>query len=593
MSKFPFSIPAGLVSDDTSMAASGRWADGSNIRFWNGLPQAVGGWESITSEPLRGVCRTVLLWTDRAGQLNIGFGAHSALQVWRGGSLFDITPLHALPGRTLATNPFAVTLGSSIVEVYAPSHGLMVGEAVTISGATTVGGLTCNGGLQVSNVISPDRFAFATTGAASATAVGGGEAVAIFPQRAFLPGQIDGAGGAGYGAGAYSTASYSVPSTAEYFPRTWSLGAWGENLLASPRGGAIYAWTNAPEARSEPLLNAPARSTAMLVAPQDQIFALGCDEETTGVFNPLCIRHSGVRADTEWTTGPDTTAREYVLPGGGRIVGGRVLGSSLLIWTTHALFLGTFVGALDQPWRFDRVGENCGLIGPNAAVVAGRQAFWLGPDFQFYRYDLAGAPELVVCPIRSEMVGNFAQGQGDKVIASSNSAFAEVRFDYPDARHGLENSRYLCLSLIDGTWCRGVMARTAMADAGPSPSPVGVHPDGSFYWHERGESADGMPLAWFVETADRYLSEDSTLLVRGVWPDFDEQRGPVSITLKARNTPQGEMTSEQVVSLAPGQSKADLRLSGRLFSVRFSGNSSPTRWRLGRPVFDVAPAGGR
>jgi hypothetical protein len=46
-------------------------------------------------------------------------------------------------------------------------------------------------------------------------------------------------------------------------------------------------------------------------------------------------------------------------------------------------------------------------------------------------------------------------------------------------------------------------------------------------------------------------------------------------------------------ALAPGQARADLRLSGRLFRVRLSGDASPTAGRIGRLVFDLAPAGGR
>lgn len=593
MAKYSLSLPAGIISDDTGLAASGRWADGSNVRFWAGLPEAIGGWEAIATEPLNGVCRGVYQWTDRNGGLNIAFGTHNSLEVWAGGGLFNLTPVRALPARALPVDPLTTSAGSANVVVRMPGHGLTLGETVNLVGAAPVGGLTLDGDFTVSSVIDDDRFGVAAPSAASASAVGGGAAVRLAPSRSFLAGQIDGTGGAGFGTGAFSTGGFSLPSTAEFFPRTWSLAAWGENLLASPRSGAIFIWRNDTNAIATPILNAPAQCAAMLVAPQDQIFALGCNEEASGVFNPLCIRHSGVRSESEWSTAADSTSREYILPGGGRIVGGRVIGSALLVWTTHALFLGVFVGALDQPWRFERVGDKCGLIGPNAAIVVGQQAFWLGPDLQFYRYGLGGAPEPAVCPIRSDMVDNFAQSQGDKVFASSNSAFGEVRFDYPDARDGLENSRYLTFSIIDGSWSRGVMPRSAMIDAGPSPSPVGAHPNGSIYWHERGASADGMPLSWFVETADRYLSEDSTLLVRGVWPDFDEQKGPVTVTVKARNTPQSERETQQTVSLGTGQARADLRLSGRLFRIRFSGTSSPTRWRMGRPVFDIAPAGGR
>ena len=484
----PLDPPPGLNGDDTSYAANGRWADGSNVRFRLGRAEAIGGWESLMAASLTGVCRSIFPWTDNSAVLNIAFGTHSALQLWQGGALRDITPASG-----------------------------------------------------------------------------------------FAPGAIDGAGSAGFGTGAYGAGGYGEPSTTDYFPLTW---------------------TNDTASRATALANAPANVTHMLVAPLSggyQVFALGCNEEVSGVFNPLCIRHSSIRDNTQWSTSASgSTAREYVLTGGGRIVGGRMCGPYMLVWTSDALFLGSYVGSLNQPWRFDRVGRNCGLIGPNAAVVVGQAAFWVSPDRQFYRYAVGGEPEPLSCPIRQAFADQLSASQGDKVVASSNAAFAEVRFDYPDSREGYENSRYLALCLAGpdaGAWHRGVMGRTAFVDAGPSAYPLGATYAGQVFHHEKGHSADGQPFAWFIETADSYLDPDHGLLVRGVWPDFKDQVGPVTVTVTARRHPQDDALTVADSAMAPDESKADMLLSGRLFRVRFSGGSAPTRCRIGRPVFDVATTG--
>lgn len=420
----------------------------------------------------------------------------------------------------------------------------------------------------------------------------GGALFTITP-TGLAPGLVDGTGGGGFGTGAFSTGGYSEPSQSEYLPRTWALAAWGRTLVASPRGGRLYAWENAPASPAAPVANAPAKISHMLVAPTDQVFALGCNEEVSGDFNPLCIRHSGVRALTEWATGPETTAREYILPGGGRIVAGRVIGAHLLVWTNHALFLGSFLGALEQPWRFEQVGDRCGLIGPNAAVTAGQAAYWLGPDLQFYRYVLGGAVEPLPCPLREDMAAHLPASQAEKITASTISAFSEVRFDYPDDRDGAENSRYLLFSRAEGVWSRGRMARSAFVDAGPAEHPVGVDPAGAVYWHERGASADGGAFGWFIETADTYLSEDAVSVLLGVWPDIQDQIGAVALHALARFHPQGDEAVQGPVALTPSQDKADLRITGRLFRLRFSGTAAPTFCRLGRPVFEMAPAGKR
>lgn len=507
--KIPLELPPGLNGDDTTFAAGGRWADGSNVRFRLGRPETIGGWERLMSDPLTGVCRAVFPWTDNDGVLNIGFGTHSRLHLWRGGALFDITPASG-----------------------------------------------------------------------------------------FTEGAIDGAGSAGYGTGAYGVGGYGLPSATDYFPLTWSFGAWGQQLLASPRNQTIFAWTNDTGQEAAPLANAPVQVTHMLVAPLNggyQVFALGCNEEVSGDFNPLCIRHSSIRNNTQWSTSASgSTAREYVLTGGGRIVAGRMCGPCMLVWTGDALFLGTFVGSLNQPWRFERVGRNCGLIGPNAAVIVGQTAFWASPDRQFYSYALGGQPEPIPCPIRRDFAEELAASQGDKVVASSNAEFSEIRFDYPDRREGYENSRYLALAVSGpdaGSWHRGVMARTAFVDAGPSAYPIGVTYDGAVFLHEKGRSADGAAFPWFIETADSYLDPEATLLVRGLWPDFKDQVGPVTVTASARLYPQDATGVARAVAMAPGDGRADLLLSGRLFKLRFAGDSAPTGCRIGRLTFDAAAAG--
>ena len=606
MTRVSLDIPPGLNGNDTSFSASPRWSDGSNVRFDRGRAQVIGGWELINENLLTGVCRTAFQWTDNDAVLNIGFGTNSALQVLYDSLLATITPTKALPPVTLGANPLTVTNGSPVVTVAHKGHGLTSTESIVVSGATAVGGITPNGTFPVT-VTGVDSYTFTFGGNASSGATGGGSAVVITPQRAFTEGAVDGTGGAGYGTGAYGVGGYGEPSTVENFPRTWALAAWGEYLLANPRGGTIYEWRNNPASPALPLANAPRQVNHMVVASANNsywAFALGCNEEASGIFNPTCIRHCGVRNNAVWNTADSTTAREYTLPGGGRIVAGRVIGSYILVWTNHSLFLGRYNGAPSAPWIFDKVGDKCGLIGPNAAIVVGQTAYWIGPDRQFYTYGIGGAPTPISCPISNDLGENLTYSQADKIVASSISAFAEIRFDYPDARDGdagIENSRYIAAHVPtlranpELAWFKGSMSRSAFVDAGPSDDPIGVEPSGAFYWHERGKSANGAPFSWFIETADQYLDENRTSTILGMWPDVADQQGPVSIAVTSRLKPQGEDTARTIgpYAMAPGQDKVDLRLSGRLFKLRFSGSSAPTAARLGRPVLQLAPGGGR
>ena len=588
-------IPPGIISDDTSFASAPRWRDGSNVRFRLGRPQIIGGWELLVSTALTGVCRNIFPWTDNSSIINIGFGTHSALQVWQGGALYTITPTLALPAITLpSAAPIATSNGTPTIVVTWNGHPLIVGDSVVISGASSVATVTINGTWTLT-AVTTNTFTFTAGSNASSTTTGGGSAVVVTPQRAFSAGSIDGTGGAGYGTGAYSTGTYSSPSTADYFPRTWSMAAWGANLMACARNGPIFGWTNATGTPAAPIANSPPQVTAMLVAPQQrQLFAFGCNQESSGVFNALCIRHSSVGTNTDWTTSLTSTAREYILAGGGRIVSARMIGNNIAVWTDIGLHLGTYVGSITQPWRFDRIGDRCGLIGPNAVIVVGQTAYWLGPDLQFNAYSLGGAVSGVECPIREDLVNYLAASQADKITASSISEFSEIRFDYPDSRDGYENSRYLSLCIGGGdigAWHKGIMARTAMVDAAPTVSPIGVTYDGAIYWHERGHSADGSAMASFIESSDQYFSEDFTALVRGCWPDIQGQVGAVSLTLTVRYKPQSDEVVYGPYAMAASEDRLDFRAKGRLFKVKFSANSGPSYWRLGKPIFDVVQAG--
>ena len=152
-----------------------------------------------------------------------------------------------------------------------------------------------------------------------------GEMADITPSG-LLDGTVDttlydgGYGSAGYGRGAYDVGL--VEETA----RSWSLVNWGEALIASPSGGGIYLWENDLTADATVIAAAPSAVNRVLVTATRQVCAIGCPEEVSNAYNPMCIRFSDIEDYDEWTSAPDNNAYEYIVPGGGSVIDGRVFG---------------------------------------------------------------------------------------------------------------------------------------------------------------------------------------------------------------------------------------------------------------------------
>lgn len=333
----------------------------------------------------------------------------------------------------------------------------------------------------------------------------------------------------------------------------------------------------------------------MLCLSQRQVMVFGCNEEVSGVYNQSCIRWSDVEnieGAAAWTTTSDNNAGEFILEGGSRIITARKVGQYIFVWTDVGLYLGTFIGAPDETWRFELQAENCGAIGPGAPVVRGQLAAWISPDRQFWSCPLGGVPTVMECPIWFEFKDHVSQGQDDKIVGTTISTYREICWMYPDDRDGLEVSREITVGA--NGWFSGGLARTAAMDASPTVFPVKVDAAGNCYWHEKGHSADGGAMAGFIESNDFYIGQaDGGLLINGCWPDLKEQIGPLKLTLYTRENPQAIERVHGPWTLSPGQSRRSFRVSGRLARVRFDFDSAPAFARGGKFEFDTAAIGGR
>lgn len=304
-----------------------------------------------------------------------------------------------------------------------------------------------------------------------------GELADITPEG-LAPGLENGTGGGGWGVGPWGVGAWGATVFGDYYPRTWALANWGQDLVAAPRGGALYTWSANAGGEAARVAEAPARSNYMLVTAQRQVVLFGTEEEISGDHNHMCIRGCDFEKLHAWNVTTSNNAFEDVLEGSGRIVAARNFGDGLIVWTGDRAWLGTFVGGAGQTYRWAELHGAPGLLGPNAAVVTRDAVMWLSPDRLLYTLPIGtAAPLLIDCPVHADSLGEFLkETQADKVVLSYTRQTNSVRIDYPDLRDagGRENSRYLVLNLSDGSWSRGAQARSAF-DGGLT-NPIGIEP---------------------------------------------------------------------------------------------------------------------
>ena len=94
---------AGVNRENTRYTTEGGWYECDKIRFRQGNPEKIGGWNLYSPNTFLGVCRSLWNWITLAFQNLVGVGTNLKFYILNGGIYHDITPIRATD--TL-TNPF-------------------------------------------------------------------------------------------------------------------------------------------------------------------------------------------------------------------------------------------------------------------------------------------------------------------------------------------------------------------------------------------------------------------------------------------------------------------------------------------------------
>jgi hypothetical protein len=226
-------LKSGVNRENTRYTNENGWYESDKVRFRQGTPEKIGGWQRISAATFLGVCRSLWNWVTLNSQNLLGIGTNLKFYIENGGLYYDITPIRV---EETLTNPFT-TNGTTTVLVTDAAHGAINGDYVTFYGGTAVGGQTIRGEYQIT-YISGNTYNI-TISAAATAATGGGTVYAVYQVNT---GPSYAAPLSGWGASTWGSGTWGIGTSSTDAMRIWNQINWGQNLVYGPRGGPMYYW---------------------------------------------------------------------------------------------------------------------------------------------------------------------------------------------------------------------------------------------------------------------------------------------------------------------------------------------------------------
>jgi len=691
----------GIVKDITEYAAGKNgpyWVDGNLVRFRNGYPTKIGGWQNdgmlgldpngtITQNyvTLTGIARKTAFWRAITnGEDYMAIGTHNHLFILENGSLYDITPLRDVSNTATTTtealdateteidlasvtglttagnvlidseiitytgissltltgctrgahstsadthadgsavtqaliNPLSTTSGSAVITVTDPVHGALTGDWVAISGAAAIGGIPADEindyyGYQVT-VLTPNTYtitvptdATSTVPTPPATEGGGGNAIAI----KYLIGIEAGLGAQssdpalGWGVGGWGNEAWGNPRSINNADvaldnSSWNLNLWGEDLIATIRGGAIYYWDTSGGIGNRAVLTSslsgaesvPSVARVTTVSFPDRHFiAGGCQAyavDGQGDVDDMLIRWSTQEDFTKFGPTALNTAGDQRLQVGTKIVSMVSAREETIISTDEAIYGMTFVGA-PFIFSFRLLATDAGAAGLNTMISIDGNVFWMGKR-NFFSYD--GIVKELPCPVKYFVFDRMQERYIDKVVVGHNKKFKEITWWYVsnDNTAGTlnpENDSYVTYNYVEGAWSIGTMDRTTWHDSfGVRDNPYAFDPSGYLYNHETGTSANGSAMNAYIETSPREITAEgeNLYMVDKIVPNVDMSTSTsMDLYLNTRKYPSAPETTKGPFAMTQATEKVSVRAKGRQISVKFQTTGTQDDWSLG------------
>ena len=608
---------SGVVKDLTSYAAgkSGPfWIDSDLVRFRNGYPTKVGGWQkdtifaldaadavTSTEQTVIGIARNIMLWRSFSDDKDrIAIGTHNHLFMLVDDHLYDITPLRKTTSNL--TNPLVVTNTSTTITVTDSSHGAAAGDFIKIKSGAATGGIPANTinayyGYQIQTVVNANSYTITSPSAATSGATGGGTTIDI--EYLITEGMHvqTAAPALGWGTGGWGNETWDTPrsvseSNVNLENSQWSLNLWGEDLIATARNGAIYYFDVSDSATRAALVSSEAGASDVpainrittISFPDRHAISAGCTS-LSGVFDPMLVRFSTQEDFTKWTPTSENTAGDQRLQIGTKIISTSASKEETLISTDEAIYGMSFIGP-PFTFSFRLLGTNCGSSGKNSIISVDGNVYWMGKD-TFFIYD--GSVREIPCPVKFYVFERMQQDYIDKCFAGHNKEFNEITWWYPSTANSddenPEPDSYVSYNYFEDTWMVGTMDRTCWSDSfGARQNPVAIDKDGYLYDQETGTSANGANMTASIESS--YIELDPAgnrnFLIDKVVPDATmATNSNLFLTVNAKKYPNADAVAKGPFTITSTTQKTSLRAKGRQVNFKLESTGTQDSWVLG------------
>jgi len=636
----------GINRDLTNYSNEGGWFECDKVRFLEGYPEKIKGWEKYTTETIEGTCRALFNWNTSFNDNLLAIGTNQKFYIEAGTNLNDVTPVRSTT--TAGKILFDATTASSSLAVTNSAHGALAGDFVTFTEASSLGGVITAGVLnqnyEIDAITDTNTYtitakntataSFVTLSAATAdTGNGGPSSIGTYEINSgngfFTFGYgwgTDDWGDGGWGAG--SLEPIKLPLT------FWFFDNFDNSVFANPSTngqGALFVWDRGTsENPTTPLgtravklssissfqgvsvtpVNVPALVGQVLISQKDRhliVFGASAYEggtaaEDTGTFDPLLIRFASQDEPFNFNPADNTKSAGFLrVSSGSKIVVAFRTRQEILVFTDSSLHTLQFLGTFDV-FGLQELDPHISIAGAKSVTGADGKVYWMGTD-KFYMYD--GNVISLPCTLRDHVFNNLNFNNLAYVYAGTVQAQHEIWWFYPSLNSD-KNDSYVVYNYQDNLWFYGSLDRTAWLDSSlrQYPQAVSGSAEGTLFNHEVGNDSDGSAMTSFITSSDIDISDgEKFTLIKRVIPDIDFSTSTtaapsVLLSVTPRNfngkVPRTE-APQSVVQASVGvyTEQVFMRARARQMGFKIESTSQGTAWKLGSPRIDGKPDGRR